>query len=205
MSVKQVPVDATRAGVYGWTLRLSSQTVTGHVIVRGPNAGPIGNHPFDADSETWFYDAIQSQSNAKQTFELTLLQMATPTDPALDTLVSQVVNDETSMGEAAMIPDWEEGSPLPQNPIVFTMKDVENGPGDYDDLYERVSLVLPVTTAPLMPTWYTDIEGLYSIFGGDAQKGAPVKDGTKAVFVAIDANDDGYPGAGWYWTGRDPS
>lgn len=203
MSLFQVPVDVILGGVYSWTLRLSDKTVTGSVVVRGPDAGPIGNYEFPANSETWYHDAVQQQTNESASFELKLVLMAQPSDSTLQSLVGQVTAG-TKMGEVAMTPTWKEGSPLPSSPTVFTMTAVKDGPGEYENLYSHVSMIMPVGEAPLMPTWYTDIQGLYSIFGG-SEEGVPVANGTRGIFGAAGEEDPGYPGEGWYWTGRDPT
>ena len=82
---------------------------------------------------------------------------------------------------------------------------MKDGPGSYDDLYQKVSFYMPIDGDPLFPTFYTDIPGLYSIFGGDPKQGAPIKVGITAKMTGVKKGEPGYPDPNkWLWYGRTP-
>jgi hypothetical protein len=203
MKVNQMPVSSLQAGLYEWTMISSSVSRSGHVIVRGPNAAPIGNYPFAAGTETWYW-ATTTGSGGTPTFTFTLVYERYPSDQALLAAVGQVVNNEQAAGTAAMVPNWQPGAPLPSSGDIVTLTDVSDGPGSYGQLYKHVSFFLPVGGSPVMPTWYTDIPGLYSVFGGSAQS-VPIAEGITAKMSWVKSGNDGYPDPKkWLWYGRDP-
>lgn len=195
-----MPVNTIKAGVYQWTLVTSSQTVTGHIVVRGPSAGPIGQYNYAQSTETWYRGSTSSGGTPGFDFELVL--MRSPTDTSLLNAVSWIRSNETVIGTADMVPVWTQDPPLASNVQVYTMTSVTNGIGSFGSLYEHVSFAMPDPTK--MPAFYTDYSTLYSIFGGSSL-GVPVQEGTKAHFSPIGSSDDGYPDSSWYWYGRDLS
>jgi hypothetical protein len=204
--VNQVPVEAIKAGLYSWQALIGSTTYTGHVVVRGPDAKAINGWGYPAGSETWYLGASSSGGAANPTFLLTLAAMAAPTDQGLITAISAVRNTETDFGEVEMIPKWEDGAPLGKDPLIYTLTDVTGGTGQYSQLYDKVSFQMPMGTPQVLPTWYTEIPGLASVFGGDAQNPPIIQVGIEAKLTGIGSSDPGYPDASsWYWFGRDPS
>lgn len=206
MHVRQVPINATQAGLYQWTMTSKEKLVTGHVVVRGSDADPIGNWNYAQGTETW-YSGSSSAYAGDPSFNLKLLLMRAPDDETLLEAIDEVRQSETEVGTAAEVPDWTQGAPLPKEPQVVTLTEVVSGPGEYDDLYTNVSFLMPIDgNNPVMPTWYTSIEGLYSVFGGDPETGAPVEEGIEAKMTWAESNQAGYPNPNtWYWYGRDPS
>lgn len=204
---QQVPIDMFKAGLYAWTLKFPTGTVSGHVVVRGLLADPINGWDYEKGKEYWYAGDVDSGTNTPGTFTITLKYERNPDDPTLEEAIHEVRDNETLMGEADIVPDWKQGAPLGSNPIVYTETDVEDGPGSYGHLFNKVSLQLPVDGSDVeMPTWYTSIKDLWSIFGGDENTPAPIQEGITATFTQITNNDPGWPDANtWYWYGRDPS
>lgn len=204
--VNEVPIEALKAGLYSWRALIDSTTYTGHVVVRGVNAQPIGNWSYPAGSETWYLGASSSGGAANPTFFLTLEAMAAPGDKNLISAIDAVRNTETPFGEVAMVPNWIEGAPLGEDPIIYTLTDISGGSGTYTQLYEKVSFQMPIGTPQVVPTWYTQIAGLASVFGGTSQTPPVIQVGIEAKLTGIGSGDPGYPSSkGWYWCGRDPS
>jgi hypothetical protein len=205
LTEKQVPIGDVRAGLYSFAMRDGSSLLKGHIVVRGLKAGPIGAYDYPAGTETWYWGEPSSDTDAPSwTLELTL--MRSPDDAELIDAVAAVRKTETEVGTAPMVPTWKSGAPLPAKPVVVTMTNVTGGPGSYGGLYTQVSFLMPIDQGPLMPTFYTAIPGLYSIFGGDPIKGAPVAEGMVASFTSTSPGKAGYPNAStWLWFGRDPS
>lgn len=203
---KQVPVNTIQAGLYSWRALIDSTTYTGHVVVRGPNAQPIANWNYLAGTETWYAGASSSGGAANPTFFLTLEAMAAPNDKGLIDAIGAVRKNETDFGAAATVPSWVGGAPLGDDPLIYTLTDISGGQGQYTQLYEKVSFQMPIGTPQLMPTFYTTIQGLASVFGGDAQSPPVIQVGIEAKLTGITSSDPGYPSTkGWYWFGRDPS
>lgn len=196
----QIPIDFTLAGVYSWTQKLSDQTVTGTVVVLGSEAGPIGNWPYEAGTETWYYDKTVSAQNSPQQLVLKLETMKPPTSAELIAVVGEIRETQTQIGVSEIAPSWVEGDVVPEGTPVFTMEKVLEGEGDFDPLYYNVSMIMPVDGEPLMPTFNTSIPDLPSIFGDN-----PVTVGITAQFTQVAKGEDGYPTEGWFWTGRDPA
>lgn len=204
--VNQVPVNTTQAGLYSWRALLGSTTYTGHVVVRGPNSQPINGWNYLAGTETWYVGASSSGGAANPTFFLTLEAMAAPDDKNLISAIEAVRKNETDFGEVAMVPNWVEGAPLGEDPIIYTLTDISGGSGQYTQLYEKVSFQMPIGTPQVLPTWYTQIPGLASVFGGSSQSPPVIQVGIEAKLSGIGSSDPGYPSSkGWYWFGRDPS
>lgn len=201
MNVFEIPVDWSLGAVYSWTLRLTNQTLSGHVVLRGGGAGQIGKYDYAQGTETWYYATPSSNGNESQTFSMTLDVMKPGQNEELIAAVDAVNEGETSFGEMDIAPTWTSGAPLPANPIVFTLTNVDGGTGSYGSLYEKVSLVMPVSGgAPLLPTFYTSDNTLTSILGNN-----PPNVGVTPQFSQVAAGKEGYPTSGWYWYGRDPS
>ena len=201
----QIPIEAIKGGLYAWTLELANTKYTGHVVVRGPDADPIGEWDYEKGYEYWYTAGAQQGGANPATFTMTLLYERMPDDETLVQAIAGVRQSENEIGSSLMVPDWQNGAPIPQNPVILTETNVANGPGEYDDLYDNVSYTMPIVQgAPVMPTWYTKIENLYSIFGGDPNDGAPIQEGIVATFTEVSSSDPGWPGEGWYWYGRDP-
>ena len=194
-----------QAGLYSWRALIDSTTYTGHVVVRGPNAQPIGNWSYPAGTETWYVGARSSGGAANPTFFLTLEAMAAPNDKGLIDAIGVVRSNESVFGEVGMVPDWEEGAPLGDEPLIYTLTDVSGGSGTYTSLYESVSLQMPIGSPQALPTFYTSKSWLYSVFGGTAQSPPLLQVGMEAKFTGIGSSDPGYPDQDWYWFGRDPS
>lgn len=205
MRLRQIPIETMQAGLYKWKMTSFNTSVSGYVVVRGPNAGPIGQWSYPQDSETWYWGNATSYSG-NPSFSLTLQLMRSPNDGTLIRAIDKIRTNQTEVGTASMVPSWQSGAPLPESPQVVTLTEVLNGPGQYGDLYENVSFLMPVDGSPLMPTWYTSIEGLYSVFGGDPQNGAPIQEGIEAKMTYAQSGQSGFPNPNsWYWCGRDPS
>lgn len=201
MSVFEVPVDWSLGAVYSWTLRLTTQTLTGHVVLRGGGAAQIGNYNYAQGTETWYYAPPTSSGNESQTFSMTLQIMKPGQSEELIAAVDAVNEGETDFGVMNVAPTWVAGAPLPENPTVFTLTNVDGGTGSYGSLYEKVSLIMPISEeAPLLPTFYTSDKTLTSILGNN-----PPNVGVTPQFSQVAAGKKGYPTSGWYWYGRDPS
>lgn len=204
--LKQVPVVGIQAGLYSWRALIDSTTYTGHVVVRGPNAGPIGGWSYPPGSETWYVGASSSGGAANPTFFLTLEVMAISEDKTLEAAVAAVRANETEIGEAPMVPSWQQGAPLGKEPILYTLTDITGGSGQYHHLYEKVTFQMPIDSPQVMPTFYTSIAGLYSIFGGTSQSPPALQVGIEAKLSGIGKGHPGFPSEkSWYWCGRDPS
>lgn len=201
---KQVPVNTVLAGLYEWTMTSDKLTVSGHVVVRGDKAKPIGGWDYPPGTETWYWGPAKP-FDGDPSFRLTLVLETAPDDPALIEAVSKVRDQEKLAGMSPVDPSWVAGAPLPNDPQVVTLVDVLDGPGQYDQLYYQVSFLMPIDGDPVMPTWYTTIPGLYSVFGGDPETGAPVKEGTTAKMAWAKPGEAGFPKPeSWLWFGRDP-
>ncbi|MEQ9082166.1 MAG: hypothetical protein RLP09_50340 [Sandaracinaceae bacterium] len=196
----EVPVDWSQAGIWQWTLVTSAQTFSGHVIVRGGDADPIGAHSFGKGEEVWYLDTTSTGGTAS--FEIELLYMRDPDDTTLLDAVDAIVEKETEIGTADMVPTWKSTANPNGNLAMFTLVDID-GPGSYSNLYEEVSMQF-VDPDGDVPTWYSSSASLYSIFGGSTQSVA-VAEGTIAYFDLVNTNDPGYPNSSWYWYGRDPN
>jgi hypothetical protein len=204
--VFQVPIDIIEAGIYEWKMSLASSTVTGHVVVRGTKAAPIGKHQWPQGSEAWFQKSEDGGQSSPATFTLELAKIGDPQDPAFVEAVDAIAKNETPIGITPEVPDWQQGAPLGDAPLVFTLDGVSNGVKghDYDWLYRHISFQMPVGKEPKLPTWYTDDTKIQSVFGGDPEKGVPVQEGIVAKLVEVKPGDAGYPKQGWYWFGRNP-
>lgn len=202
--LKQVPINTNLGGLYEWTMITPGGTRAGHVVVRAPGAKPIGNFPFPDNSETWYWGASSGDSG-DPVFILKVALERAPDDAELVAAVGAVVQSETSAGTVPMVPSWKGDPPLPQANGIVTLTDVIDGPGSYDDLYTNVSFFMPIDGAPVLPTFYTSIPDLYSIFGGSS-KGVPIQEGTTAKMKWAPQGEPGYPDpATWVFVGRDPS
>lgn len=205
MMVYQIPINTLDAGLYQWTMKTQSLSRSGHVVVRGTNAGPIGGFGYPAGTETWYWETTTGSGGTPK-FTLELAIVGSPSDSALITAVTNVQSNETLAGTTAMAPTWAQGAPLPPSGDIVTLTDVSNGQGSYGQLYKHVSFFMPVGGNPVLPTWYTDIQGLYSVFGGSAQGGVPVQQGITAKMSWAKSGNAGYPKPSkWYWFGTDPS
>lgn len=205
MHVRQVPINATQAGLYEWTMTSKETSVSGHVVIRGSDADPIGQWDYKQGTETWYWGASSSYEG-DPSFTLKLVLMRNPDDQSLISAISSVRQNETEVGSAPEVPTWQSGAPLPEEPQVVTLTLVSNGPGQYGSLYTNVSFLMPVDGNPVMPTWYTSISNLYSVFGGNSQTGAPIAEGIEADMTSVESGQAGYPSpSSWYWFGRDPS
>lgn len=203
----QVPIDITKAGIYEWTLTVSNAEVTGHVVVRGVQAAPIGNHPWPAGSEAWFSKSPGGGGGSPATLTLELVELGDPTDKTFQQKVDAIVQAESPMGTTPEVPTWQSGAPLGKDPLVLTLTAVSNGVQghDYAWLYEHISAQLPFDGQTVeMPTWYTDDTKIQTVFGGDPAKSVPVQQGIRAKLVEVTSGDGGYPKAGWHWFGRKP-
>jgi len=205
-TIDQYPIDTTKAGIYEWTMKLSGSTVTGHVVVRGTDADPIGNYQWPQGTEVWFQQSDSSGQTSPATFFIQLDRLDDPDDQDLVDAVDDIVQNETLIGTADMVIDWQKGAPLGDDPLVFTLQEISKGVQghDYSWLYEHISFQMPVGKAPELPTWYTDDTDIKSVFGGDPEQSVPIVEGITAKFVEVGSGDDGYPGEGWHWFGRDP-
>lgn len=204
MQLKQIPVEGVKAGLYEWTMVSSTLSCSGHVVVRGPSAGPIGNFNFPAGTETWYWQTTTGVGGTPS-FTLKLALERSPTDATLLSAVTQVVNSEQSAGTCDMVPPWQQGAPLPSSGDMLTLTNVANGVGSYTQLYKHVSFYMPVGGSPVLPTWYTDIAGLYSVFGGNPNTGAPIQEGIVATMTKVKSGNAGYPDrTKWSWYGRHP-
>jgi hypothetical protein len=202
----QVPVTGTQAGLYEWKVMIGNTTWVGHVVVRGVQCAQINGWSYPQGTETWYRGGTTGGGAPVPTFTLKLALMKGPTDQSLLAAINTVRNTETEVGTAGMVPNWQSGAPLGTNPIIYTMQVVTGGPGQYGSLYKHVSMQMSVSGAPVMPTWYTDIANLYSIFGGSSQSGAPVQQGIEAKFEQVSSGNPGFPAAGsWFWVGATPA
>src|SRR5258706_10079012 len=152
MHVGQVPVDATKAGLYQWTMTTNAGKRSGHVVVRGTQAAPIGNFNYAQGSETWYWGA-PSAPGGTPFYTLMLSLHRAPADPALVAAVTNVRSTETSAGAAAMVPAWQAGAPLGTSPSVVTLTNVVSGSGSYSSLFKNISFQMPISGNPLLPTW----------------------------------------------------
>lgn len=204
MALMEIPIDTTMAGIYAFAREEPDVTRKGNIILRGTNAGPIGTYPFEQGMETYYYAAPASSGEVEQ-FKLKLVSMANPSDSKFLTAVTAIVEGETQLGVQSVVPTWETEPTLPSTLTYYTMTNVSQGkPGhDYSPLYHKVSLTMPVDEHVLLPTWYTDIEDLFSIFGGNPQQGAPIAQGMTATFSKVTSGGEGYPQESWWWTGRE--
>ncbi len=205
MKVMQVPIETLKAGLYEWTMTSMDTLVKGHIVVRGADCGPINGWDYEQGMESWYWGTPESYSG-NPSFVLTLLLMRDPRDTTLINAIKGVRKTETLVGDAPEVPSWTQGAPLPSSPQVVTLTSVTNGPGQYSQLYNNVSFLMPVDGSPLMPTWYTSISNLYSVFGGSPSTGAPIAEGIQASMSYVQSGGSGYPSpTSWYWYGRDPS
>lgn len=205
---EEVPIDLYKAGLYAWTLKFPTGEVSGHIVVRGTAADQInGWEDYEQGKEYWYHGEVDSGSSSPATFTLTLLYERDPDDSTLEEAIAEVRENETLMGSANVVPAWTKGAPLGSTPILYTETDVQDGPGTYSQLYDEVTIQLPVSgSSVLMPTWYTSIKDLFSVFGGDPNTPAPIQEGITATFTRVAESDPGWPDDDtWYWYGRDPS
>lgn len=206
----QIPIDLTNGALYKWTLELAASTFPGHVVVRGPNADQIdGWAEYKSGREYWYAAKEQSGTTDPAKLTMKLLHRQVPDDQNLIDAITTVRANETLMGNALMVPDWQSGAPLPSgNPVVLTLSGVANGVAghDYSPLYSKVSVTIPIDgDVPLMPAWYTSISDLYGIFGG-SQNDPKIVEGIVATFTQTKKSKPGWPDPdSWDWYGRDPS
>jgi hypothetical protein len=200
--VNQVPVTADEGGLYEWKALIGSKTYIGHVVVRGVNAAPINGWSYAQGTETWYSGTNVTGGATTPTYKVKLTNMAAPDDAALIAAITTVRNNETLMGSAPEIPTWTLGAPLGTTPTICTLTQVTGGLGSYGSLYQNVSMQMKITTPQVMPTWYTSIANLGSIFGDNP--GLQV--GIEAKFVRVKSGNPGYPSPNtWYWCGRNPT
>lgn len=200
--VNQIPVDADKGGLYEWKALIGTKTHSGHIVVRGTQAAPIDGWSYAQGTETWYDGGEVSGGAATPTYKIKLTHMALPGDSGLIAAITTVRNNETQMGSAPEIPTWTSGAPLGTTPTICTLTQVNGGSGSYSSLYTHVSMQMKIATPQVMPTWYTDIAGLQSIFGNTPG----LQIGIEAVFVKVKSGDPGYPNPNtWSWCGRTPT
>ncbi len=201
---RQYPINTLEAGIYEWTMVSEKLSRSGHTVVRGPEAGPIGPYKYPPGTETWYWSG-DTGPGGTPSYTLTLTMMCDPDDKALIAEVGKIQASEKEAGVMQMVPDWQKDAPLPSSGDILTLVEVKDGPGSYDYLYQNVSFYMPIDGDPVLPTFYTDIPGLYSIFGGDPKNGAPIKVGITAVMIGVKEGAPGYPDPNkWLWYGRNP-
>jgi hypothetical protein len=196
----QVPVAGSQWAIYSIVYQLDATSrSTGHVIVRGANAGNIPGVGLQAGYEHWIMRGI-TQGAGSPGATLRLEELGPASDAAIRQRVPDLLHTEQMAGSYPIVGSWQPFQSPGGDASVYQLDSVVGGPAGRTWPLHQIALV-PSSHGD--PTIYAADGGIQTVFGpiGGA---FPLAEGCEARFTRVAPGQAGYPQSSWVWTNHAP-